>query len=146
MNVQQTVQETKLQKLLDHRYGWDLQYCLKVNLRLMMGYAATNIFIQGSEEQGQLASEVRFLWEQNQTLKEQLSQGSRDKHKENDKLREALARRTAKLEQSRAEGEALRQERGRLQDRLELSTQEHAQLQDALHSSREELHRYTSSS
>ncbi|CAL8278581.1 unnamed protein product [Merluccius merluccius] len=106
--------------------------------------AATNIFIQGSEEQGQLASEVRFLWEQNQTLKEQLSQGSRDKHKENDKLREALARRTAKLEQSRAEGEALRQERGRLQDRLELSAQEHAQLQDALHSSREELHRLQS--
>ncbi|CAL8318255.1 unnamed protein product [Lota lota] len=84
---------------------------------------ATNIFIHGSEEQGQLANEVRFLWEQNRTLKEQLSQGSRDKHKENDKLREALARRTARLEQSRAENQ---------------------QLQDALHCSREELHRLQS--
>lgn len=41
--------------------------------------AATNIFIHGNEEQGQLASEVRFLWEQNQALKEQLSVGSRGK-------------------------------------------------------------------
>ena len=64
-----------------------------------------------------------------------------DKHKENDKLREALARRTAKLERSRAEGEALRQEQGRLQGLLELSGQESAQLQDALQHSREELHR-----
>ncbi|KAJ3598439.1 hypothetical protein NHX12_001949 [Muraenolepis orangiensis] len=67
-----------------------------------------------------------------------------DKHKENDKLREALARRTAKLEQSKAEGVALRQERGRLQDRLELSAQENTQLQDALQRSREELHRLQS--
>lgn len=39
--------------------------------------AATNIFIHGNEEQGQLANEVRFLWGQNQTLKDQLSLGSR---------------------------------------------------------------------
>ncbi|KAG7268207.1 hypothetical protein CRUP_022896, partial [Coryphaenoides rupestris] len=104
----------------------------------------TNIFIHGSEEQSQLAGEVRFLWEQNQSLKEELSQGSRDKHKENDKLREALARRTAKLEQSRAEGKALRQEVGRLQGLLDLSGQENAQLQDALQRSREELHRLQS--
>lgn len=41
--------------------------------------AATNIFIHGSEEQGQLANEVRFLWGQNQALKEQLNMGSRGK-------------------------------------------------------------------
>lgn len=41
--------------------------------------AATNIFIQGNEEQGQLANEVRFLWGQNQVLKEQLNLGSRGK-------------------------------------------------------------------
>lgn len=39
--------------------------------------AATNIFIHGNEEQGQLTQEVRFLWGQNQTLKEQLSMASR---------------------------------------------------------------------
>ncbi|XP_023268059.1 CDK5 regulatory subunit-associated protein 2-like, partial [Seriola lalandi dorsalis] len=32
--------------------------------------AATNIFIHGNEEQGQLANELRFLWGQNQALKE----------------------------------------------------------------------------
>ncbi|XP_039856802.1 CDK5 regulatory subunit-associated protein 2 isoform X1 [Simochromis diagramma] len=103
--------------------------------------AATNIFIHGNEEQGQLTQEVRFLWGQNQTLKEQLSMASRDKQKENEKLRETLARRTAKLEQSRRECEALRQENSQLQERLEHSSRENSQLQDSLHRSREELHR-----
>ncbi|XP_078143085.1 CDK5 regulatory subunit-associated protein 2 isoform X1 [Centroberyx gerrardi] len=103
--------------------------------------AATNIFIHGTEEQGQLANEVRFLWGQNQALKEQLNLGSRDKQKENEKLRETLARRTAKLEQSRKECEALRQDNSRLQERLERSSQENTQLQDSLHYSKEELHR-----
>ncbi|XP_070780479.1 CDK5 regulatory subunit-associated protein 2 [Enoplosus armatus] len=103
--------------------------------------AATNIFIQGNDEQGQLANEVRFLWGQNQTLKEQLNMGSRDKQKENEKLRETLARRTAKLEQSRKECEALRQENCRLVERLEHSSQENSQLRDSLHYSKEELHR-----
>uniref|UniRef100_A0A8C5B157 Uncharacterized protein n=1 Tax=Gadus morhua TaxID=8049 RepID=A0A8C5B157_GADMO len=101
---------------------------------------ATNIFIQGSEEQGQMASEVRFLWEQNRSLKEQLAQGSRDKQKENEALRETLARRTARLEQSRAELEALRQERARLTP----SAQENQTLSDALQRSRDELHRLQS--
>ncbi|XP_041815479.1 CDK5 regulatory subunit-associated protein 2 isoform X3 [Chelmon rostratus] len=103
--------------------------------------AATNIFIHGNEEQGQLANEVRFLWGQNQALKEQLNVGSRDKQKENEKLRETLARRTAKLEQSRKECDALRQENSRLQERLEHSSQETCQLQDSLQYSKEELHR-----
>ncbi|XP_023258444.1 CDK5 regulatory subunit-associated protein 2-like isoform X4 [Seriola lalandi dorsalis] len=102
---------------------------------------ATNIFIHGNEEQGQLANELRFLWGQNQALKEQLNMGSRDKQKENEKLRETLARRTAKLEQSRKESEALRQENSRLQERLEHSSQENSKLQDTLHYSKEELHR-----
>ncbi|XP_055731187.1 CDK5 regulatory subunit-associated protein 2 isoform X4 [Salvelinus fontinalis] len=103
--------------------------------------AATNIFIHGTEEQGQLTSELRFLWGQNQALKEQLNLGSRDKQKENEKLREALARRTAKLEQSRKECEVLRQEHTRLQDRLDRSILEHTHLQDTLHYSRQEIHR-----
>ncbi|XP_072517412.1 uncharacterized protein [Salminus brasiliensis] len=77
---------------------------------------ATNIFIGGSEEPGQLTSELHFLLAQNRTLKEQLSQGARDKQKENDRLRETLARRTAKLEMSRKQCETLRQERSHLQD------------------------------
>ncbi|XP_043999901.1 CDK5 regulatory subunit-associated protein 2 isoform X2 [Gambusia affinis] len=102
---------------------------------------ATNIFIQGSEEQGQLVNEVRFLWEQNQVLKEQLNVGSRDKQKENEKLRESLARRTAKLEQSRKESEVLRKENLRLQETLQQSSQENSVLQNSLQASREELQR-----
>ncbi|XP_017263118.1 CDK5 regulatory subunit-associated protein 2 isoform X2 [Kryptolebias marmoratus] len=103
--------------------------------------AATNIFIHGNEEQGQLVNEVRYLWEQNQTLKEQLNVGSRDKQKENEKLRESLARRTGKLEQSRKECEALKQENIRLQERLEHCSQENSLLQNSLRSSKEELQR-----
>ncbi|XP_034458290.1 CDK5 regulatory subunit-associated protein 2 isoform X15 [Hippoglossus hippoglossus] len=103
--------------------------------------AATNIFIHGNEEQGHLANEVRFLRGQNQALKEELNQGSRDKQKENEKLRESLARRSAKLEQSRKESEALRQENNRLQERLEHISQENSELQDSLHYRQEELHR-----
>lgn len=43
------------------------------------GTTATNIFIHGNEEQGQLANEVQFLWGQNQALKERLNVGSRGK-------------------------------------------------------------------
>lgn len=53
-----------------------------------------------------------------------------------------MARRSAKLEQSRRECEALRQEKSRLQDRLEQSSQETSQLQETLQYSKEELHRY----
>lgn len=41
-----------------------------------------------------------------------------DKQKENDRLRESLARRTAKLELSRKECETLKQERSQLQVNL----------------------------
>ncbi|XP_067233045.1 myomegalin-like isoform X4 [Chanodichthys erythropterus] len=81
--------------------------------------AATNIFIAGSEDhQSHISSELHFLLTQNHTLKEQLNQGARDKQKENDRLRETLARRTAKLELSRKECETLKQERTHLQDNL----------------------------
>ncbi|XP_034047375.1 CDK5 regulatory subunit-associated protein 2 isoform X2 [Thalassophryne amazonica] len=106
--------------------------------------AATNIFIHGNEDQGHLAKEVKFLRKQNQSLKEQLSVSSRDKQKENERLRETLARRTAKLEQSRMECEALRQEKHLLQERLEHSGHENAQLQNSLRYSRDELQRLQS--
>uniref|UniRef100_A0AAQ4QSR4 CDK5 regulatory subunit-associated protein 2/Myomegalin coiled coil domain-containing protein n=1 Tax=Gasterosteus aculeatus aculeatus TaxID=481459 RepID=A0AAQ4QSR4_GASAC len=95
--------------------------------------AATNIFIHGNEEQGQLASEVRLLWGQNKVLNEQLSMMSKDKQKEREKLRETLARRTAKLEQSRRECAALMQENNQLQERLEHSGQENSHLQESVH-------------
>ncbi|XP_051959651.1 centrosome-associated protein CEP250-like [Xyrauchen texanus] len=79
---------------------------------------ATNIIIAGSEDQAHFSSELHFLLAQNHALKEQLNQGARDKQKENDRLRETLARRTSKLERSRKECETLKQERTLQQDNL----------------------------
>uniref|UniRef100_W5M5P2 Uncharacterized protein n=1 Tax=Lepisosteus oculatus TaxID=7918 RepID=W5M5P2_LEPOC len=80
--------------------------------------ASTNIFIHGTEEQGQLEKEIRFLWGQNQALKEQLNLGSRDKQKENEKLRESLAKRNAKLEYLRNEYELMQKDNSSLRSRL----------------------------
>ncbi|XP_030622929.1 CDK5 regulatory subunit-associated protein 2 [Chanos chanos] len=101
--------------------------------------AATNIFIAGAEEQGQLTNEIRFLLAQNHTLKEQLNQGARDKQKENDRLRETLARRTAKLELSRKECDALRQEHTNLQDNLQYSREQIHRLQREVKMQRQQL-------
>ncbi|XP_068429681.1 CDK5 regulatory subunit-associated protein 2 isoform X3 [Clinocottus analis] len=94
---------------------------------------ATNIFIHGNEEQGHLANELRLLWGQNQVLKDQLSLATKDKQREREKLRDALSRRTAKLEQRRRECEALTHENNLLQEKLEHSGQENAQLQESVH-------------
>ncbi|XP_028830443.1 CDK5 regulatory subunit-associated protein 2 isoform X2 [Denticeps clupeoides] len=99
----------------------------------------TNIFIAGLEEQGQLASEVRKLWSHNHTLREQLNQDSRDKQKENERLREALARRTAKLERSRREHTRLQENVHRLQDELRQQKQHFTDSQQLLQSLRVEL-------
>ncbi|XP_016894039.1 CDK5 regulatory subunit-associated protein 2 isoform X5 [Cynoglossus semilaevis] len=106
--------------------------------------AATNIFIRGNEEPGHLANEVQFLLGQSQGLKEQLNIVSRDKQKEVEKLRDTLARRSAKLDQSRRETEELRLENSRLLERLEHISQENSNLQASLNYSKEELQRLQS--
>ncbi|XP_058861725.1 myomegalin-like isoform X3 [Acipenser ruthenus] len=106
--------------------------------------ASTNIFIHGSEEQGQLANEVHFLWRQNQTLKDQLSLGSRDKQKENEKLRESLAKRNSKLEYLRNEYEHVKKEAVRLENKFRGSLEENEHLKEALHHSRDEINRLQS--
>ncbi|TRY95003.1 hypothetical protein DNTS_004666 [Danionella cerebrum] len=102
--------------------------------------AATNIFIAGSEDQPHVSRELHILLMQNRTLKEQLNQGARDKQKENERLRETLARRTAKLELSRKESEALKLEITRLQDALQRhQKQQLCNTQQLLQSTRVEL-------
>ncbi|XP_061912810.1 CDK5 regulatory subunit-associated protein 2 isoform X1 [Entelurus aequoreus] len=101
--------------------------------------AATNIFIHGSEEQCHLVSEVRFLWGQNQVLKEQLSLECKDMQKESERLQENLARRTAKLEQSRKENEVLRQEKELLQESLHASQEQICSLQDQVKLQRQQF-------
>ncbi|XP_023663668.2 CDK5 regulatory subunit-associated protein 2 isoform X2 [Paramormyrops kingsleyae] len=103
--------------------------------------AATNIFIHGAEEQSQLASEIRFLRSQNQALKEQLSTAARDKQRESEKLRESLARRTARLEVLRSELEEQRRENVRTQSRLTGTAEENRRLQESVQRGRDEIHR-----
>ncbi|XP_055010194.1 CDK5 regulatory subunit-associated protein 2 isoform X3 [Boleophthalmus pectinirostris] len=97
----------------------------------------THIFIKGREEHSQVTQERQYHAQQ--TSKKQLNYESEDKQKENDKLRETLARRAAKLEQSRKECEMLRQDNMQMQERLEFMSQENAQLKDSLLCSKEEL-------
>ncbi|XP_072310730.1 CDK5 regulatory subunit-associated protein 2 [Eucyclogobius newberryi] len=99
--------------------------------------ARTHIFIQDREDHSRVTKEMM----QNQNLKGQLNAESQDKQKENNKLRETVARRSAKLEQRKKECEVLRQENMRVQERLEIMSQENAGLQDSLLSSKDELHR-----
>ncbi|MGH0124392.1 UNVERIFIED_CONTAM: hypothetical protein FKN15_036935 [Acipenser sinensis] len=110
----------------------------------LLNTASTNIFIHGSEEQGQLANEVHFLWRQNQTLKDHLSLGSRDKQKENEKLRESLAKRNSKLEYLRNEYEHVKKEAVRLENKFRGSLEENKHLKEALHHSRDEINRLQS--
>ncbi|XP_057675056.1 CDK5 regulatory subunit-associated protein 2 isoform X2 [Corythoichthys intestinalis] len=90
--------------------------------------AATNIFIHGNEDQGQLVKEVHFLRGQNQALKEQLILESKDKERDDERLRDNLARCAAKLEQSEKESDLLRRENAGLREKLELGGQEKAGL------------------
>ncbi|XP_063066939.1 CDK5 regulatory subunit-associated protein 2 isoform X2 [Engraulis encrasicolus] len=101
--------------------------------------AGTNIFIAGLEDQGQLANEVRKLWAHNHTLREQLNLGTRDKQKENERLRETLARRTAKLERSRREHTRLQDSLQRLQCEVKQQKQQLSDSQQLLKSLRVEL-------
>ncbi|XP_015222208.2 CDK5 regulatory subunit-associated protein 2 isoform X2 [Lepisosteus oculatus] len=101
--------------------------------------ASTNIFIHGTEEQGQLEKEIRFLWGQNQALKEQLNLGSRDKQKENEKLRESLAKRNAKLEYLRNEYELMQKDNSSLRSRLGHTVEENNRFKDTLLLNRDKI-------
>uniref|UniRef100_A0AAV2IRB1 Centrosomin N-terminal motif 1 domain-containing protein n=1 Tax=Knipowitschia caucasica TaxID=637954 RepID=A0AAV2IRB1_KNICA len=88
----------------------------------------THIFIQEREQL-------------NQASKGQLNSESQDQQSEIDRLRDSVARRTAKLEQSRKECDVLKQENVRMKKRLEILSQENAQLHDSVLCSKEELQR-----
>ncbi|XP_025214970.1 CDK5 regulatory subunit-associated protein 2 isoform X4 [Theropithecus gelada] len=76
---------------------------------------STNIFASGSELHSSLTSEIHFLRKQNQALNAMLIKASRDKQKENDKLRESLSRKTASLEHLQREYASVKEENERLQ-------------------------------
>eukprot|EP00069_Balaena_mysticetus_P004481 bmy_17483T0 len=76
---------------------------------------SSNIFAYGSELHNSLTSEICFLRKQNKALNAMLAKGSRDKQKENEKLRASLSRKTAGLEHLWREFACVRAENDRLQ-------------------------------
>ncbi|XP_032979380.1 CDK5 regulatory subunit-associated protein 2 isoform X3 [Rhinolophus ferrumequinum] len=102
---------------------------------------SSNIFAYGSELHNSLTSEIRFLRKQNQALNTMLARGSRDKQKENEKLRESLSRKTANFEHLQQELACVKGENERLQKEASEKDSQNQQLLQELGDSRSELSR-----
>nr|XP_019586758.1 PREDICTED: CDK5 regulatory subunit-associated protein 2 isoform X2 [Rhinolophus sinicus] len=102
---------------------------------------SSNIFAYGSELHNSLTSEIRFLRKQNQALNTMLARGSRDKQKENEKLRESLSRKTANFEHLQQELACVKGENEKLQKEASEKDRQNQQLLQALGDSRSELSR-----
>ncbi|XP_062937842.1 CDK5 regulatory subunit-associated protein 2 isoform X2 [Cynocephalus volans] len=102
---------------------------------------STNIFAYGSELHNSLTSEIHFLRKQNQALNTMLVKGSRDKQKENEKLRESLSRKTANLEHLQQEYASVKGENERLQRVVSEKERHNQQLIQEVCNSRNELSR-----
>ncbi|XP_058528749.1 CDK5 regulatory subunit-associated protein 2 isoform X1 [Ochotona princeps] len=102
---------------------------------------STNVFTCGSELHSSLMSEINFLRKQNQVLNTMLVRGSRDKQKENEKLRESLSRKTATLEHLGQEYAAMKGDNERLQRELSEKETHTRQLIREICSGRSELSR-----
>ncbi|XP_051835485.1 CDK5 regulatory subunit-associated protein 2 isoform X1 [Antechinus flavipes] len=118
----------RLRKQLEHQGG-----------ELEQGSA--NIFLHGSEQHNSLTSEIHFLRKQNQALNVMLAKGSRDKQKENEKLRESLSRKTVIIEHLQRDYECIKQENERLQKRVSEKEKDNRHLTHAIYSSHHELNR-----
>ncbi|KAM5331235.1 CDK5 regulatory subunit-associated protein 2 isoform 2-T2 [Glossophaga mutica] len=102
---------------------------------------SSNTFVCGSELHNSLTSEIRFLRKQNQALNAMLAKGSRDKQKENEKLRESLSRKAANLEHLQREFACVKAENGRLRQEAGQRQRHGQQLLQELCDSRSELSR-----
>ncbi|XP_078282588.1 CDK5 regulatory subunit-associated protein 2 isoform X3 [Rhinoraja longicauda] len=103
--------------------------------------ASTNIFIHDTEEHSHMTDEIHLLKEQNKTLKVQLSRSSRDKQRENEKLKESLSKKTASIERLRGECERIKRECTQLQVKASNGHEESRRLKDELHCGHEEISR-----
>ncbi|XP_028610463.1 CDK5 regulatory subunit-associated protein 2 isoform X2 [Grammomys surdaster] len=100
---------------------------------------------QGSETDQELhsslMSEIHFLRKQNEALSMMIEKGSKDKQKENEKLRESLARKAESLEHLQLEYTNVREENERLQRDISEKERHNQQLTQEVCSNRQELSR-----
>ncbi|XP_010155597.1 PREDICTED: CDK5 regulatory subunit-associated protein 2-like, partial [Eurypyga helias] len=129
-----------------------LEYSIRTNERLRrqlerqvtdkeLDQGSANIFIHGSEQHNSLTSEIHFLRKQNQVLNVMLAKGSRDKQKENEKLRESLSKKNVIIEHLHEDYECIKQENERLQKQIGQKEDETRYLTCQIYSSRNELNR-----
>ncbi|XP_009474049.1 PREDICTED: CDK5 regulatory subunit-associated protein 2 [Nipponia nippon] len=129
-----------------------LEYSIKTNERLRkqlerqvtdkeLDQGSANIFIHGSEQHNSLTSEIHFLRKQNQVLNAMLAKGSRDKQKENEKLRESLSKKNAIIEHLHEDYECIKKENERLHKQIGQKEDETRYLTCQIYSSRNELNR-----
>ncbi|XP_019396200.1 PREDICTED: CDK5 regulatory subunit-associated protein 2 isoform X1 [Crocodylus porosus] len=102
---------------------------------------SANIFIHGSEQHNSLTSEIHFLRKQNQVLNIMLAKGSRDKQKENEKLRESLSKKSAVIEHLHKDYDCVKKENERLQKQISKKEDENRHLTHEIYSNRNELNR-----
>lgn len=102
---------------------------------------STNVSAYSSELHNSLTSEIQFLRKQNEALSTMLEKGSKDKQKENEKLRESLARKTESLEYLQLEYASVREENERLRRDIGEKERQNQQLTQEVCSSLQELSR-----
>ncbi|XP_076790900.1 CDK5 regulatory subunit-associated protein 2 isoform X2 [Arvicanthis niloticus] len=102
---------------------------------------STNVSAYGSELHCSLTSEIHFLRKQNEALSMMIEKGSKDKQKENEKLRESLARKAESLEHLQLEYTSVREENERLQRDISEKERHNQQLTQEVCSNRQELSR-----
>ncbi|KFP74674.1 CDK5 regulatory subunit-associated protein 2, partial [Acanthisitta chloris] len=129
-----------------------LEYSIKTNERLRkqlerqvtdkeLDQGSANIFIRGSEQHNSLTSEIHFLRKQNQVLNAMLAKGSRDKQKENEKLRESLSKKNTIIEHLQEDYECIKKENEKLHKQICQKEDEIRYLTCQIYSSRNELNR-----
>ncbi|XP_006238342.1 CDK5 regulatory subunit-associated protein 2 isoform X13 [Rattus norvegicus] len=102
---------------------------------------STNVSAYSSELHNSLTSEIQFLRKQNEALSTMLEKGSKEKQKENEKLRESLARKTESLEHLQLEYASVREENERLRRDISEKERQNQQLTQEVCSSLQELSR-----
>nr|XP_056716226.1 CDK5 regulatory subunit-associated protein 2 [Euleptes europaea] len=100
-----------------------------------------NVCIHGSEQHDSLTSEIHFLRKQNQLLNIMLANGSRDKQKENEKLRESLSKKHIIVERLHKDFEYMKKENEKLQKEVGKREEENGQLTHEVYNIRNELNR-----
>ncbi|GAB1288590.1 CDK5 regulatory subunit-associated protein 2 [Apodemus speciosus] len=102
---------------------------------------STNVSAYGLELHSSLTSEIHFLRKQNEALSMMLEKGTKEIQKENEKLRESLARKAESLEHLQLEYTSVREENERLRRDISEKERHSQELTQEVCSSRQELSR-----